>query len=150
MADKKANKVVFGAMAIMDISDSTVTPETLAEGATAYDKTGEKITGTMKSGGGGFEPSALLDHGYGNATFIPASDWTIPAGGKYGVAGADNELPTTHTGAVGYIYGHPEITAQQKRNTKWSYLGNVWNCSTTDFTFKAGEAYTFVYLNNPN
>lgn len=44
------NKVVFGAVAIMDISDSTVTPETLAEGATAYDKTGAKIEGTMKSG----------------------------------------------------------------------------------------------------
>lgn len=42
------NKVVFGAVAIMDISDSTVTKETLAEGATAYDKSGEKITGTMK------------------------------------------------------------------------------------------------------
>lgn len=40
------NKVVFGAVSIMDISDSTVTPETLAEGVTAYDKTGEKITGT--------------------------------------------------------------------------------------------------------
>lgn len=46
----KANKVVFGAVSIMDISDSTVTPETLGEGATAYDKSGEKITGTMKSG----------------------------------------------------------------------------------------------------
>lgn len=45
------NKVVFGAVAIMDISDSTVTPETLAEGVTAYDKTGKKITGTMTSGG---------------------------------------------------------------------------------------------------
>lgn len=44
------NKVVFGAVAIMDISDSTVTPETLAKGVTAYDKTGEKITGTMKAG----------------------------------------------------------------------------------------------------
>ncbi len=43
------NKVVFGAVSIMDISDSTVTPETLAEGATAYDKTGAKITGTMKA-----------------------------------------------------------------------------------------------------
>ena len=42
------NKVVFGAVAIMDISDSTVTEETLAEGVTAYDKSGEKITGTMK------------------------------------------------------------------------------------------------------
>lgn len=40
------NKVVFGAVAIMDITDSTVTKETLVEGVTAYDKTGEKITGT--------------------------------------------------------------------------------------------------------
>lgn len=46
----KANKVVFGAVSIMDISDSTVTPETLGEGATAYDKSGERITGMMKSG----------------------------------------------------------------------------------------------------
>ena len=42
------NKVVFGAVAILDISDSTVTPETLGEGVTAYDKTGEMIIGTMK------------------------------------------------------------------------------------------------------
>ncbi len=44
------NKVVFGDVSIMDISDSTVTPETLGKGATAYDKTGEKITGAMESG----------------------------------------------------------------------------------------------------
>lgn len=43
----KANKVVFGAVSIMDIGDSTVTPETLKKGVTAYDKSGEKITGTM-------------------------------------------------------------------------------------------------------
>ena len=42
------NKVVFGAVAIMDISDSTVTEDTLAKGVTAYDKSGEKITGTME------------------------------------------------------------------------------------------------------
>lgn len=41
------NKVVFGAVSIMDISDSTVTAETLKKGVTAYDKSGEKITGTM-------------------------------------------------------------------------------------------------------
>lgn len=43
------NKVVFGAVSIMDISDSTVSPETLAEGVTAYAADGEKITGTMKA-----------------------------------------------------------------------------------------------------
>lgn len=40
------NKVVFGAVSVIDISDSTVTPETLAKGETAYDKSGEKIMGT--------------------------------------------------------------------------------------------------------
>lgn len=47
------NKVVFGAVAIMDISDSTVTEDTLAEGAIAYGADGERITGTMKAIGGG-------------------------------------------------------------------------------------------------
>ena len=43
------NKVFFGAVSIMDISDSTVTADKLAKGVTAYDKTGEKITGTMEA-----------------------------------------------------------------------------------------------------
>lgn len=37
---------------IIDISDSTVTPETLAEGVTAHDASGQKITGKMIPGGG--------------------------------------------------------------------------------------------------
>lgn len=37
---------------IIDISDSTVTPETLAEGVTAHDASGKKITGKMIPGGG--------------------------------------------------------------------------------------------------
>lgn len=41
------NKVVFGAVSIMDISDSTVTPETLMPGITAYNAAGEKIVGTF-------------------------------------------------------------------------------------------------------
>lgn len=44
------NKVVFGAVSVIDISDSTVTADTLAKGATAYDKSGAKITGTMPTG----------------------------------------------------------------------------------------------------
>lgn len=35
---------------IIDISDSTVTPETLAEGVIAYNAAGERIVGTMKQG----------------------------------------------------------------------------------------------------
>lgn len=47
------NKVVFGAISVIDISDSTVTADRLAKGETAYDKSGEKIIGTMESSGGG-------------------------------------------------------------------------------------------------
>ena len=43
------NKVVFGAVAIMDISDSTVTAAKMLKGTTAYDKSGEKITGTFET-----------------------------------------------------------------------------------------------------
>lgn len=39
------NKVVFGAVSIMDISDSTVTKDTLVEGSTAYGADGEKLIG---------------------------------------------------------------------------------------------------------
>lgn len=41
------NKVVFGAVSIMDISDSTVTPDKLAKGEVAYGADGERIVGTM-------------------------------------------------------------------------------------------------------
>lgn len=41
------NKVVYGSKVIIDISDSTVTPETLAEGVVAYNAKGERIVGTL-------------------------------------------------------------------------------------------------------
>lgn len=40
------NKVIYGTTPIIDISGSTVTPESMVTGVTAYDKTGAKITGT--------------------------------------------------------------------------------------------------------
>ena len=37
---------------LVDLTNDSVTEETLAEGATAHNKSGARITGTMKSGGG--------------------------------------------------------------------------------------------------
>lgn len=45
------NKVVYGTTVLIDLSDSTVTPETLAEGVVAYNAKGERIVGTAKFGG---------------------------------------------------------------------------------------------------
>lgn len=40
------NKVVYGTTTIIDISDSTVTPDTLINGSTAYGANGEPVNGT--------------------------------------------------------------------------------------------------------
>lgn len=51
-----ANKVVLnrpdGEEVLIDLTEDSVTPETLGKGVTAHDKTGAPIVGTMESGGG--------------------------------------------------------------------------------------------------
>lgn len=54
------NKVVYGTTVLIDISDSTVTPETLAEGVVAYNAKGERIVGTHKCSGSSGNNSAKL------------------------------------------------------------------------------------------
>lgn len=46
------NKVVYGTTILVDLTNDTVTADTLAEGYTAHDKQGNVIIGTMVSGGG--------------------------------------------------------------------------------------------------
>lgn len=41
------NKVVFGDTVLVDLTDATVTPETLLSGVTAVNAAGEKIVGTF-------------------------------------------------------------------------------------------------------
>lgn len=47
------NKVIYDGRTVMDISDSTVTPDTLASGKTAYNAAGEKVVGIMNDGDNG-------------------------------------------------------------------------------------------------
>lgn len=44
------NKVEYSGETLIDLTSDTVTPETLAKGATAHNKSGEKIVGTAKVG----------------------------------------------------------------------------------------------------
>lgn len=45
------NKVEYAGNILIDLTNDTVTPETLADGVTAHDKSGNLITGTMQNGG---------------------------------------------------------------------------------------------------
>lgn len=47
------NKVVFGDETLIDISDSTVTADSLLKDAVAYSADGTKILGTLEQSGGG-------------------------------------------------------------------------------------------------
>lgn len=44
------NKVEFAGEVLLDLTEDTVTPETLAKGVTAHDKTGAQIVGTYEGG----------------------------------------------------------------------------------------------------
>ena len=54
------NKVIYNKRVLIDLTDSTVTPETLAEGVVAYNTKGERIVGTLKI--------SVTDDGNGNVT----------------------------------------------------------------------------------
>ena len=51
----KANKVILNGETLIDLTADTVTPDKLAVGATAHDKSGNQITGTLEVGGGEVE-----------------------------------------------------------------------------------------------
>lgn len=53
------NKVIYGNRVIIDISGSTVTPETLGEGVIAFNAKGERIVGTARIMPAGY--TALID-----------------------------------------------------------------------------------------
>lgn len=63
------NKVEYAGNTLIDLTADTVTPETLAKGVTAHDKSGAVITGTMESGGGG-GGGGEIPSGYTEIDFI--------------------------------------------------------------------------------
>lgn len=53
------NKVVYAGRTLIDLTDSTVTADTLAEGVVAYNAAGQRIVGTAKFISAGY--AALID-----------------------------------------------------------------------------------------
>ena len=53
------NKVVYDGRILIDLTGVTVTPDTLAEGVTAYDAAGRLIVGRAKFNGGGSDNKAI-------------------------------------------------------------------------------------------
>ena len=91
MAENKyINKIVIGGEAKLDLTGDTVTPATLAKGATAHDKSGAQITGTMEASAGGdyniaattnsdgTQNLAITDAGGGGSSGGSGVQWVSP------------------------------------------------------------------------
>lgn len=85
----KVNKVAINSRTILDLTQDTVTPATLAKGATAHDKSGKQITGTMEASSGGDYNIAATTNADGTQNLAI----TDAAGGSSG--GGSGETGTT-------------------------------------------------------
>lgn len=103
------SKVDYNGETLIDLTGDTVTPETLAEGATAHDMAGNPITGTMKQNSGGGEAVTEVFFVDGTfdmttltfATSVPYDDIVSAVqNNKYIVARADTLIGTTVTNII--------------------------------------------------
>ena len=103
------NKVVFGNTTLIDLTDSTLNdPSQLANGVTAYDRTGTKITGTASGGTAAISVVDTTDSHGGTVRTITAldiSDTTAVAAdvaqGKYFYTAAGVKTAGTGSGGGG-------------------------------------------------
>lgn len=117
------NKVLYGGKKLIDITDSTVTEDLLAKGATAYDKAGNRITGTATFMHVAYATFTNCDASYDAASesivAFESSDYV-----KMGVAYSGDTI--TFTKGSG-----SQIDISYDADSKTIVISNV---STSDFT----------------
>lgn len=103
------NKVNFAGRTLIDISDATVTPETLAAGVTAYNAAGELITGTLVglpvgaifAYAGDTPPDGALSCDHGEISRATYANLFSVIGTKYGAGNGSTtfNLPNMNNGS---------------------------------------------------
>lgn len=99
------NKVVYDGSTLIDLTEDTVTPETLAEGVTAHAASGETIIGTMQAGKAGVcfvaqdtEPEDT------SAAWIDTSDNTNTKMYTYGTEDLEAGVTPLAPGTLYFVY----------------------------------------------
>ena len=109
------NKIVYGDEVLIDLTDSTVTPETLLEGNVAYNRSGERIAGTLAQQIIDTAMSGTSEHAVQNKVIKGYVD------GKMGdLAGLTTDDKSSLTAAINEVYeksGEPFRVKQWASNT---------------------------------
>lgn len=117
------NKVVYNGNTLIDLTEDTVTPETLAVGVTAHDKSGAPIVGTMESGGGG-SGNSDLPVGYKRADYIRFTGEQIVDTGAICNPNTKIQLAFTREKSTQhYLYG---VASSNNTASVTAYLGGSW------------------------
>lgn len=153
------SKVIYAGDTLIDLTEDTVTPETLAKGITAHDKTGAPIVGTMESGGSGGGAPDLPD-GYMHAGYIRFNDAQIVDTGIIGTQDTKIKVIFTREDDAGmYLYGcassgnTASITAYLSSSGSWRFGAKSANRALTadpELVHTSIQSKTGVVAISPN
>lgn len=137
MANKYINKVVINDTTLLDLTEDSVTPKTLVEGATAHDKSGAAITGTVINTGKGTHLWAK--HAYGDiyeetitslgttkpddARSFGWENYTIGSDGYYNMLSSGGNIFTTYS----YVKGDDVSKAKRIYKQAKPVFGSTTN-----------------------
>lgn len=133
------NQVLLGAVKIMDISDSTVTADKMLSGVTAYDKAGDKITGSIR------------DNGSVSATFdgIDTKSVSVPAGYTSGGTVALDGTIDAEVGTQADLISQIATALEGKAAGSGGGSGDVPTCTVTVSAFDdIITSYGYSYFRN--
>lgn len=104
------SRIDYNSETLIDISNDTVTPQTLAKGFTAHNSNGEQIVGTMPTSSGSHECTLMVEAVFDLTTMSILSVshtydeiFTALQEGKQILFKADNGLSITYGQLVAYI-----------------------------------------------
>lgn len=113
------NKIVYGGKTLIDLTADTVTPDSLAKGMTAHDKSGAKITGTStKDSDTSDATAAVAELLAGKTAYVRKTKITGTMVNNGGVEGKIAKKDDVYQVPVGFHDGSGSVTIADEEKEK--------------------------------
>lgn len=117
------SKIEYFGKVLIDLSEDTVTAETLIKGVTAHDKTGTQITGTAETGSDTSDATATAgDIAYEKTAYVNGEK----------ITGTLREVKSGGT-ATGYSGATPSVSGTELKFSKEATVDRIWRTGGTMF-----------------